>query len=115
MWLGGGSAVGLGKAVGVRTDLPQIVVPTAYAGSEATPVLGETRDGQKSTIRSMQVLPEVIVYDVELTYGLPPALSLVSGINAVAHASDAPYAKEANPAVSDFAEQGFAALRRALP
>jgi maleylacetate reductase len=30
------------------------------AGSEATPVLGETREGQKSTIRSMKVLPEVM-------------------------------------------------------
>ncbi len=79
--LGGGSTIGLAKALALRTDLPQIVFPTTYAGSEATPVLGETREEQKSTIRSMQVLPEVIVYDVELTYGLPPAISLVSGIN----------------------------------
>mgnify|MGYP003693831177 CR=1 FL=1 len=71
--LGGGSTIGLGKALALRTDLPQIVLPTTYAGSEATPVLGETREGQKSTIRSMKVLPEVIVYDVELTYGLPRA------------------------------------------
>jgi hypothetical protein len=65
----GGSTIGLAKALALRTDLPQIVLPTTYAGSEATPVLGETREGQKSTIRSMKVLPEVIVYDVELTYG----------------------------------------------
>ncbi len=84
--LGGGSTIGLGKALALRTDLPQIVLPTTYAGSEATPVLGETHEGRKSTIRSMKVLPEVIIYDVELTYGLPPALSLVSGINAIAHA-----------------------------
>jgi hypothetical protein len=41
--LGGGSTIGLGKALALRTDLPQIVLPTTYAGSEATPVLGETR------------------------------------------------------------------------
>ena len=69
--LGGGSTIGLGKALALRTDLPQIVLPTTYAGSEATPILGETDGGRKSTIRSMKVLPEVIVYDVELTYGLP--------------------------------------------
>jgi len=40
--LGGGSTIGLGKALALRTDLPQIVLPTTYAGSEATPVLGET-------------------------------------------------------------------------
>ncbi len=78
-------------------------------------MLGETREGQKSTIRSMKVLPEVIVYDVELTYGLPPAISLVSGINAIAHAVEALYAKDANPVTSSLAEQGIAALGRALP
>jgi len=113
--LGGGSTIGLGKALALRTDLPQIVLPTTYAGSEATPVLGETHVGQKSTIRSMKVLPEVIIYDVELTYGLPPGLSLVSGINAIAHAVEALYAREANPVISNLAEQGIAALGRALP
>src|SRR6202051_4318992 len=113
--LGGGSTIGLGKALALRTDLPQVVIPTNYAGSEATPILGETRDGQKSTIRSMNVLPEVIIYDVELTFGLPPALSLVSGINAIAHAVEALYAREANPVISNLAEQGIAALGRALP
>src|ERR1700741_5639 len=64
--LGGGSTIGLGKALALRTDLPQIVLPTTYAGSEATPVLGETRDGQKSTIRSMKILPKVIVCRADL-------------------------------------------------
>jgi maleylacetate reductase len=113
--LGGGSTTGLAKALALRTDLPQIVLPTTYAGSEATPVLGETRDGQKSTVRSMKVLPEVIIYDVELTCGLPPAISLVSGINAIAHAVEALYAKDANPVTSSLAEQGIAALGVALP
>ena len=113
--LGGGSTIGLGKALALRADLPQIVLPTTYAGSEATPVLGETHEGQKSTIRSMKVLPEVIIYDVELTYGLPPALSLVSGINAIAHAVESLYARDANPVISNLAEQGIAALGRALP
>jgi len=63
----------------------------------------------------MKVLPEVIIYDVELTYGLPPGLSLVSGINAIAHAVEALYAREANPVISNLAEQGIAALGRALP
>ena len=113
--LGGGSTIGLAKALALRTDLPQIVLPTTYAGSEATPVLGETREGQKTTIRSMKVLPEVIVYDVELTFGLPPALSLVSGINAIAHAVESLYAEDANPVTSSLAEQGIAAFGRALP
>src|SRR4051812_2164796 len=35
--VGGGSTIGLAKALALRTDLPQIVVPTTYAGSEMTP------------------------------------------------------------------------------
>src|ERR1700756_3468057 len=42
--LGGGSTIGLAKALALRTDLPQVVVPTTYAGSEATPVLRGTRE-----------------------------------------------------------------------
>lgn len=113
--LGGGSATGLSKAIALRTELPQIVVPTTYAGSEATPVLGETRDGQKTTQRSMSVLPETIIYDIELTLNLPTATSSASGLNAIAHAVEAMYAKDANPLTSSLALQGIEYLARALP
>ena len=69
--LGGGSTTGLGKALALRTDRPQIVIPTTYAGSEATPILGETAGDEKMTQRSPRILPEVIIYDVELTISLP--------------------------------------------
>jgi alcohol dehydrogenase class IV len=32
--LGGGSSIGLAKAIALRTNLPQLVIPTTYAGSE---------------------------------------------------------------------------------
>jgi alcohol dehydrogenase class IV len=113
--LGGGSTTGLGKAIALRTDLPQIVVPTTYAGSEATPILGETDGGRKTTQRSLKVLPEVIVYDVSLTLALPTALSVTSGMNAIAHAVEALYSPDANPVISLLAMEGIAALARALP
>ena len=113
--LGGGSTTGLGKAIALRTDLPQIVVPTTYAGSEATPILGETERGRKTTQRTLKVLPEVIVYDVNLTLTLPAALSVTSGMNAIAHAVEALYSPDANPVISLLAVEGIAALARALP
>jgi maleylacetate reductase len=113
--LGGGSTTGLGKAIALRTDLPQIVIPTTYAGSEATPILGETRDGLKTTQKSPKILPEVIVYDVDLTLGLPPGLSAASGMNAIAHAVEGLYTQDANPIVSLMAEEGIRALGAALP
>ncbi|WP_312222768.1 maleylacetate reductase [Rhizobium rhizoryzae] len=113
--VGGGSTTGLGKAIAFRTDLPQIVVPTTYAGSEATPILGETENGRKTTKSDPRILPEVIVYDVDLTLTLPVSLSVTSGINAMAHAVEALYATEANPVISLMARDGIAALARALP
>lgn len=113
--IGGGSTTGLGKAIALRTDLPQIVIPTSYAGSEATPVLGETKDGAKTTQRSMKILPEVIVYDVELTMSLPAGMTVTSGINAIAHSVEGLYTQERNPIISIVAREGIAALARALP
>jgi alcohol dehydrogenase class IV len=113
--IGGGSAIGLGKAIALRTDLPQLVVPTTYAGSEMTPVLGETAHGEKTTQRSMKVLPETVIYDVELTVSLPRGLSATSGVNAMAHAVEALYAANANPVTSMMAEESIRLLARALP
>jgi alcohol dehydrogenase class IV len=112
--LGGGSAIGLGKSIALATDLPQIVLPTTYSGSEVSPIGGETKDGVKMTVTSPKVLPEVVIYDVELTLGLPPAVSVVSGFNAIAHAVEALYAREANPLISLLAEEGIRSLADAL-
>src|SRR5262249_54565291 len=113
--IGGGSTIGLGKALAVRTGLPQIAIPTTYAGSEMTPILGETEGGHKTTRSSPEILPETVIYDVDLTLGLPAALSGTSGINAIAHAAEALYSRDTNPVTSLMAEQAIAALARALP
>lgn len=113
--IGGGSTTGLGKAIALRTDLPQVVVPTSYAGSEMTSILGQTRDGLKTTQSSLKVLPETVIYDVELTMTMPPSLSATSGLNAIAHAVEALYARDRNPIVSLMAQEGIRNLARALP
>ena len=113
--VGGGSTTGLAKAIALRTDLPQIVAPTTYAGSEMTPILGETRNGLKTTQRSPKVLPEVVIYDVDLTLTLPAALSATSGMNAIAHAVEALYAQDRNPVISLLSAEGIKALARSLP
>jgi len=113
--IGGGSAIGLGKAIAWRTDCPQIAVPTTYAGSEMTPILGETADGAKTTRRDAKIQPETVIYDPELTFGLPAPLSVTSGMNAIAHAVEALYAKDGNPVISLMAEEGIRALALALP
>jgi maleylacetate reductase len=113
--LGGGSTTGLGKALALRTGVNQLCIPTTYAGSEMTPILGETKDGLKTTVRDPAVLPETVIYDVDLTLTLPVSLAVTSGINAIAHAVEALYARDTNPVTSLMAEDGIRALARALP
>jgi maleylacetate reductase len=112
--VGGGSTTGLGKAIALRTDTPQLVIPTTYAGSEVTNLLGETAGRKKRTQRSPKILPEAVIYDVELTLSLPPRLSATSGLNAMAHAVEALYAKDRNPITSWMAEEGIRAFAASL-
>ena len=113
--LGGGSSTGLGKAIALRTDLPQLVIPTSYAGSEMTNILGETQDGSKTTKRDVKIQPESVIYDPDLLATLPPNFAATSGMNAIAHAVEGLYAVDGNPIVSLMAEEGIRALATALP
>lgn len=113
--LGGGSTTGLCKAIALRTDLPQIVLPTSYAGSEVTNILGQTEEGQKTTLRDDRVLPEVVIYDPKLTLELPLRISVMSGLNAMAHSAEALYAVDRNPVTTLIALEGLRILHQALP
>ncbi|MFD1880671.1 maleylacetate reductase [Paracoccus pacificus] len=113
--IGGGSTTGLAKALALRTDLPQLIVPTTYAGSEMTPVVGETADGEKVTRSDPAILPETVIYDVDLTLGLPPAITGTSGVNAMAHAVEALYAQNRNPITDLMAIEALGTLYHALP
>ncbi len=113
--LGGGSTIGLGKAIAYRNNAPQVVVATTYAGSEVTPILGQTENGVKTTVKDASILPEVVIYDAELTLGLPVSMSVTSGLNAMAHAVEGLYAKDRNPITTLMAMEGIRSLKEALP
>ena len=113
--VGGGSTTGLGKAIALESSLPILAIPTTYAGSEMTPIYGLTQGGLKKTGRDARVLPRTVIYDVDLTLSLPPALSATSGMNAIAHAVEALYAQDANPIMSLLAQEGNRALSSGLP
>ena len=113
--IGGGSTTGLGKAIALDSGLPILAIPTTYAGSEMTPIYGITEAGLKKTGKDLRVLPRSVIYDPELSLSLPVALSVTSGINAIAHAAEGLYAQDSNPVMDLMAEEGIAALARALP
>ncbi|WP_339708002.1 maleylacetate reductase [uncultured Sphingosinicella sp.] len=112
---GGGSAIGLTKALALRTRLPQIALPTTFAGSEMTPILGQTEHGVKTTLRENIVLPRTVIYDPKFVETLPVAVAGPSGMNSIAHAVEALYAENHDPIVDMWAEESIGALGRALP
>jgi hypothetical protein len=83
--VGGGSAIGLAKAIALERPWPIVAVPTTYAGSEMTSVWGITEGATKRTGRNAAVAPRVVVYDPALTLPLPADVSAASGMNAIAH------------------------------
>ena len=113
--IGGGSTTGLGKAIALDSGLPILAIPTTYAGSEMTPIYGLTEGGVKKTGRDPRVLPKTVIYDPELTLGLPLAMTVTSAMNAIAHAAEGLYAHDANPITSLMAEEGIRACAAALP
>lgn len=113
--IGGGSTIGLGKAIALESALPVIAIPTTYAGSEMTTIYGITEGGLKKTGRADQVLPRTVLYDPGLTLGLPVGMSITSGMNAIAHAAEGLYSATTNPIIELMAQEGIRALGRALP
>lgn len=137
--LGGGSAIGLAKAVSLALEerrlgrparaaaptdqplVPTIAIPTTYAGSEMTPVYGVTVPGEgdepprKKTVSDPKVAPKVVLYDPELTLTLPPELTGTTAINALAHCCEALYSPTRNPLSTTAALGGLRAIARALP
>ncbi len=135
--LGGGSPIGLAKAVSQALEekrtghparaafptdqplVPVIAIPTTYAGSENTSVYGVTqRAGDapaKVTVSDPKVTPKLVLYDPLLTLDLPPDLTASSGINALAHCVEAVYSSTRHPLSTAAALTGARYIARALP
>lgn len=113
--IGGGSTTGLGKALALKLDLPNVVIPTSYAGSEMTNIWGITENERKVTGREDKVVPNLTIYDPELTLTLPPRFAAASGLNAMAQAAVNVASGEVNPIVTMMATEAVRALYSSLP
>ena len=114
--MGGGSAIGVGKGVAL-SGVALIAIPTTYAGSEMTPVVGITdrAEGRKRVHRDPTALPRLAIYDPEVTLDLPASITASTGMNALAHCVEACYATEVNPVVPPVALEGIRRIARSLP
>jgi maleylacetate reductase len=135
--LGGGSPIGMAKAVGQAleerrtgqparaaypTDQPHVpiaAIPTTYAGSEMTAIYGVTREvdgtARKITVSDPKVAPKLVIYDPLLTLDLPPDLTAATGINALAHCVEALYSSSRHPLSTAAALAGIRSIAGALP
>lgn len=137
--IGGGSVIDAGKAIAALATnggepleflevvgegrtimspaIPFIAVPTtAGTGSEVTrnAVLGSPEHGVKASLRSPLILPRVAVVDPELTYGLPPAITAFTGLDALTQLIEPYVSARANPLVDAVCVEGIRRVAAAL-
>ena len=115
--LGGDQALpelyGVDQVSGQR--LPLILVPTtAGTGSEVTPVaVITTGETTKAGVSSARLLPDIAVLDADLTLGLPPAITAMTGVDAMVHAIEAYTSQhKKNPLSDNLARQALHLLAR---
>jgi maleylacetate reductase len=113
--VGGGSAIGLAKAIALETGLPVLAIPTTYSGSEGTPIFGMTDGERKITGRDVKVVPRTIIYDPDLTLGLSAAVSAASGMNAIAHCVEALWVDSRTPVTIGLATEAMRRFGQNLP
>jgi len=135
--LGGGSAIGLAKAVSAALEaqrtgrparaahptdqplVPVVAIPTTYAGSEMTAIYGVTETdaagSRKVTHADPKYAPKLVIYDPALTLDLPPAVTATTGLNALAHAIEAVYSTRRTPLATAAALAGVRHIARSLP
>jgi alcohol dehydrogenase class IV len=113
--LGGGAAIDTAKAVSARTGLPVVSVPTTYSGAEWTDFFGVRDEEKQVKVSGAGAHLAGIVYEVELTLGLPRRESGGSALNALAHCAEALYVTGRNMAADAEALEGARLISASLP
>lgn len=136
---GGGSATDAGKAIAAlmtnpgdvldyleiigsarpldRPPAPFMAIPTtAGAGAEVTrnAVLASPEHKVKVSLRSARMAPKIALVDPELTYGLPPAITATTGVDALTQVIEPYLSCKANPLTDAICSEGIRRAARSL-
>jgi 4-hydroxybutyrate dehydrogenase len=129
--LGGGSAIDLAKAVGVRVThegplveysqsvpkpqrigaIPALIAIPTTAGTGAESSMGcplMTHDGKKSVLASPRLIPAAALCDPDLTLGLPSHITAATGMDAVTHCIEGLLSSVIHPPADAVALDGVA-------
>lgn len=133
--LGGGSALDVAKLVAALLDSKQkvtevfgiglvqnrntllVCVPTtAGTGSEVSPnaILLDDADQMKKGVVSPWLVPDAAFIDAELTVSVPPAVTAMTGLDALTHCIEAYTNKFAHPVVDVWAIEGVRLIANSL-
>jgi maleylacetate reductase len=113
--LGGGSAIDTAKAVSVERELPLVSIPTTYSGAEWTVGFGVRDAASRIKSGATGALVRGIVYEPELTLGLPRDQSAGTAMNALAHCAEALYTAGHSEERDRHAIAGAGLISRWLP
>jgi maleylacetate reductase len=113
--VGGGSAIDTAKAVSARTELPVVSVPTTYSGAEWAPGFGIRDEERRVKAGGGGARLAGIVYEPELTLGLPPGETGGTALNALAHSAEALYVEGRNEEADEHALEGARLISASLP
>jgi maleylacetate reductase len=113
--VGGGSAIDTAKAVSARTELPVVSVPTTYSGAEWAPGFGIRDEERRVKAGGGGARLAGIVYEPELTLGLPPGETGGTALNALAHSAEALYVEGRNEEADEHALEGAKLISASLP
>lgn len=112
--IGGGSAIGLAKAVVLKHPIPIWAFPTTYSGSEMTDIYGISSADEKMVGRDSRVTPKKVFYDPSLSLSLPFDTAVKSAVNALAHLVEALYSPKINPFTTQHTLEGLRILVNGL-
>lgn len=135
--LGGGSVIDTAKFLAAghmayaptleylegRGDLPARALPiiaiatTAGTGSDLTKwaTIWDPETDRKLSLNRADLFPEVALVDPELTYSLPWAMTLATGLDALSHALESNWNRNANPVTRHYARAAASDILAALP
>jgi maleylacetate reductase len=113
--LGGGSAIDTAKAVSAQAGLAVVSVPTTYSGAEWSPGFGVRDEDRRVKAGGTGARLAGIVYEPELTLGLPPGESAGTALNALAHCAEALYVSGRNEEADAHALEGARRISFSLP
>ena len=113
--VGGGSAIDTAKAASAATGLPLVSVPTTYSGAEWTAFFGVRDPERRMRGGGAGANLHAVVYEPELTLGLPIPETVGTSLNALAHCAEALYVEERTPESDRDALEGAALIGEWLP